>query len=71
MYKAIQTELVRIHMTSGVEGDKEIDPHKEHQHVFRRRLTQLSEEDDMDDEDAKYYDEDISPPSKKPGTYQY
>ena len=65
MYKAIQTELVRIHTTPDTEEDGYTD-----EHHFRRRLTQLSEEDD--DDDMKYYVEE--PPtqsSKKPGMCTY
>ena len=64
MYKAIQTELVRIHTTTDQGENEDIDVRGEQGH-FRRRLTQLSEEDDMDEED-----EDIipMPPIKKPGT---
>ena len=68
MYKAIQTELVRIHTTPNTKEDGYTD---EHQH-FRRRLTQLSEEDD--DDDMKSYVEEPEPPTqsgKKAGMYTY
>ena len=53
MYKAIQTESVRIHMTT--------DEPKGEQQYFRRRLTQLSEDGEMSEEE-----EDLSsPPSIK------
>lgn len=64
MYKAIQTELVRIHTTTDKCEDEDIDLRGEQGH-FRRRLTQLSEEDDMNEEDE---DLPTPPPTKKPGT---
>ena len=65
MYKAIQTELVRIHTTTDEGEDEDINPKGEHQH-FRRRLTQLSEEGEMSEEEEKL----PSPPLvKKPGKY--
>ena len=65
MYKAIQTELVRIHTTTDEDQYEDIDP-KGEQLYFRRRLTQLSEEGEGSDEEIKYCEDD--PPVKKQGT---
>ena len=67
MYNAIQTELVRIHTTTDEEVYEDIEPIGEQQH-FRRRLTQLSEEGDVDEDDIKHCYEEDSPPTKKAGT---
>lgn len=67
MYKAIQTELVRIHTEPDTAEGQGIDPQDEQQH-FRRRLTQLNEEGDTDDEILRYCEEEIQP-RKKLGTY--
>lgn len=73
MYKAIQTELVRIHTMTDVGEDEDIDPQGEQQH-FRRRLTQLNEEENISDIELKCYDEEPPVHSHKPGrciTYHY
>ena len=71
MYKAIQTELVRIHTEPDATEGQDIGPQSEQQHRFRRRLTQLSEEGDTDDENLKYYEEEVEQPNKKPGVCSY
>lgn len=66
MHSAIQTELVRIH-TGGVGGNEDFEAHRVQD--FRRRLTQLYEGDDEDEdgEHIRYNEEPVTVPSKKPG----
>ena len=61
MYKAIQTELVRIHTTEAQDNE---DINRADN--FRRRLTQLSEEGELDD--IEYYEEE--PPNEKRGEFK-
>ena len=70
MYKAIQTELVRIHTEPDATEVQENGPQGE-QHHFRRRLTQLSEEGDVDDEILNYYEEEVAQSNRKPGMCTY
>ena len=67
MYKAIQTELVRIQTEPDATEGQDIGPQSEQQHCFRRRLTQLSEEGDTDDEIFKCYEEEVEQSHKKSG----
>ena len=60
MYKAIQTELVRIHTTEE-EGNEYINQ-ADHS---RRRLRQLNEECELDNKE--YYE--AEPPNGKPGEF--
>jgi len=65
MYNAIQTELVRIY-TEKSDQQKEFI---EQPQYFRRRLTNLSEEEEGDDDLYKNYDDEPTntAAAKKPG----